>query len=100
MPFDRTPCRLIRFPGVSGGLFGSERRKPVCGGDATRIDFANTHGFALRGDLDWFAAIGELDIDFPGRRGCIRFAPEKSGRGELRRKDGTILWIVNRYRSR
>jgi hypothetical protein len=93
--FDEGPGVGVGLPGVRGGLFRGECGQLVGGGDAARVDLANFHSLAQGAKVEGLGAIGKGNIDAPGRSSVVAIAPDEDGRDDLRRKDGTVLGIID-----
>ena len=80
---------------MRGGLFGSQFGKLVVGRNGFRIDFPDMHRFAGRLNMDGGRAIGKADVDGPRSNVGRGVTPEKRGRRDFGRKDGTLCRVID-----
>ena len=92
---DFGPRLLIGSPGVSRGLFGRQHRRLVVVAHHALVDFADLQRRSVGLLFDLLAAAGKGHFDAPTLHLGIRIAPAKDRRNNLRRKNGTVVRVVD-----
>ena len=91
---DFRPRRRVRLPDMRRGLLRRQLRQFVRIGDTSRVDLADPHALAARRQPHCRRAVRERNLDIP-RAALLRIPPQKGGRGKVRRKDRSLLRIID-----